>query len=168
MSLYIFLLKRGVSSLGGNEILKSLKGPPCYYLLSTVLLSLTQIPKKTLSHHQISDLPPEKCLHLLSALSLFLSIKNAKTLNQITMATSPFLIFSKTPNFFSCKSIANPTQRPVPYSEPTLLLEDSTPRHRQTRLLPPPLPSRRARRRSFRVDLRHLHVSTYTDHLHRH
>ncbi|KAL7595855.1 hypothetical protein Lser_V15G29573 [Lactuca serriola] len=29
------------------------------------------------------------------------------------MATSPFLIFSKTQNFFNCKSIANPTRRPV-------------------------------------------------------
>ncbi|CAI9294631.1 unnamed protein product [Lactuca saligna] len=45
------------------------------------------------------------------------------------MATSPFLIFSKKPNFFSCKLIANPTRRPVPYSELTLLQEDSTPRH---------------------------------------
>ncbi|CAI9277547.1 unnamed protein product [Lactuca saligna] len=54
-----------------------------------------------------------------------------------------------------------------PYSELTLLPEDSTPRHRQTRLLPPTPPSRRARRRSFRTDLHHLHVSTYTDHLHR-
>ncbi|KAL7618737.1 hypothetical protein Lser_V15G00409 [Lactuca serriola] len=29
------------------------------------------------------------------------------------MATYPFVIFSKTPNFFNCKSIANPNRRPV-------------------------------------------------------
>ncbi|KAL7612547.1 hypothetical protein Lser_V15G06654 [Lactuca serriola] len=93
--------------------MKILKGPSCYYLLSSVLLSLTQIPQKNPKSSPNLRSPPTKCLHPLSALTLLLSIKNAKTLNQITMATSPSLIFSKTPNFFNCKSIANPNRRPV-------------------------------------------------------